>query len=95
MYANSQALVLVYKDLLDFYFAAAEILEHKAVAVRLSTGGAQKLTTIVSSFCGHTQALNTQVGMEIYAIIQRLANTVTEDLGLFLLVSADFSPVTC
>lgn len=68
-----QSLVDLYKDLLDFYFAAMEILKSGSFFIGLQKSRfKQRLTQIVSSFTGNREQLNQLIDADGYARIQKI-----------------------
>lgn len=72
----SQALVPVYKDLLNFYIAAQKILTSKTFVLALVCEQLrQRLPTIVTRFCEHAEVLKYRIDnatLELVADIKKL-----------------------
>ncbi|ORY07904.1 hypothetical protein BCR34DRAFT_489051, partial [Clohesyomyces aquaticus] len=70
-----QVLVSIYKDLLEFYFEAMEVLKTGSFFLGLQKSRfRQKLPAIVSSFTGNTEKLDKLINLESLALIQKIDN---------------------
>lgn len=75
-------LVIVYDDLLDFYFEARKILKSKNFAATLALSAIKRrLSDIVSSFSKHTEDLLRNITMETNIILSQMLDSQLDDTG--------------
>lgn len=88
----SNILVLVYKDLLDFYFEALKVLENDNYFLTLQkdqfTG---EIASIVSAFTSDLESLSMLLGMETFAGVQKIESTQEDERIRTLLSEASQS----